>query len=217
MSTYLETIGRKVVEIPSNGKCLLLVIKKCLEVNFDIKRDEKNIACKIWKELKDSLSIYSDFTTQNPMDSLNDAWRYLSMKRNTYTLEVVDVIVCAAANALNINIKIFQEQEGFLKNLAIEPTRTLSPATVYMLFVRDSKPLLDPRNTNAHYNAIVNTALNKDPDFDHQYVDETEVSPELSKYNVSHAGETFYFTDELFNFVVTKKVQQLPYNIDGIG
>ena len=77
-----------------------------------------------------------------------------------------------------------------------------------MLFARDSKPLLDPRNTNAHYNAIANTTLNKDPDFDHQYVDETEVSPELSKYNVSHAGETFYLTDVLFNFVVTKKVRQ---------
>ena len=86
-----------------------------------------------------------------------------------------------------------------------------------MLFLRDSKPLLDPKNTNAHYNAIVNIALNKDPDSDHQYVDEPEVSPELSKYNVSHAGETLYLTDELFNFVVTKKVQQLPYNIDGIG
>ena len=86
-----------------------------------------------------------------------------------------------------------------------------------MLFVRDSKPLLDPRNTNADYNAIVNTALNKDPDFNHQYVDETEVSPELSKYNVSHAGKTFYLMDELFNFVVTKKVRQLPYNIDDIG
>ena len=86
-----------------------------------------------------------------------------------------------------------------------------------MLFVRDSKSLLDPRNTNAHYNTIVNTALNNDPDFDHQYVGETEVSPVLSKYNVSHAGGTFYLTDELFDFVVTKKVQQLLYNIDGIG
>ena len=111
------------------------------------------------------------------MDLLNDAWEYLSMKRNTNTLEVVDVIVCTAANALHINIKIFQEQKGFLKILAIKPTRIPSPATIYMLFVWDSKPLLDPRNTNAHYNAIVNTALNKNPDFDHQYVDETEVSP----------------------------------------
>ena len=57
MSTYLETIGRKVVKIPSNGKCLLLAIKKCFEVDFDMKRDEKNIVHKIWKELKDSLSF----------------------------------------------------------------------------------------------------------------------------------------------------------------
>ena len=63
------------------------------------------------------------------MDLLNYAWRYLSMKRNTYTLKVVDVIVCTAANVLNVNIKIFQEQEGFFKILAIEPTRTLSPVT----------------------------------------------------------------------------------------
>ena len=130
MSTYLETIGRKVVEIPSNGKCLLLAIKKCLEIDFDIKMDEKNIVCKIWQKLKDSLSYYSDFTTQNAMDLLNDAWWYLSMKRNTCTLKVVDVIVCTAANALNLNIKIFQEQEGFLKILVIEPTRILSPATI---------------------------------------------------------------------------------------
>ena len=101
--TYFDTIGRKVVNIPSNGKCLLLAIKECLDVDFDIKRDEKNIACKIWQELKDSFNYYADFTTQNATDLLNDAQQYLSMKRNTYTLEVVDVIVCAAANALNLN------------------------------------------------------------------------------------------------------------------
>ena len=75
-----------------------------------------------------------------------------------------------------------------------------------MMLLRDSKPFLDPRNNNAHYNAIVKTSLNNDPDFHDQYLDETEVSSELSKYNASHAGETFYLTDELFDFVVTKKV-----------
>ena len=120
------------------------------------------------------------------------------MKRNTYILEVVDVIVCDAANALNLNIKIFQEHEGFFKIIALESTRTPSPTTIYMMFLRDSKPLLDPRNKNAHYNVIVKTASNKDPDFRNQYVDETEVSAELSKCNNSHAGETFYLTDELF-------------------
>ena len=94
MSTYLETIGRKVVKIPSNGKCLLLVIKKCLEVDFDIKRGEKNIVHKIWKELKDSLNFYSDFTTQNPMDLLNDARWYLSTKKTHTPLKLL-MLLCA--------------------------------------------------------------------------------------------------------------------------
>ena len=140
----MDTIGRKVIEIPQNGKCLLLAIKKCLEVDFDINKDEKNIARKIWQEVKDSVNYYMDFTKLTSTELLTDARRYLSMKRNTYTLKVVDVIVCAAANALNINIKIFQEQEGFLKMLAIEPRMMPSPATIYMLFGRDSKPQLDP-------------------------------------------------------------------------
>ena len=39
-----------------------------------------------------------------------------------YTLEVVDVTVFAAANALNINIQIWQNDNGFLKVLAINPS-----------------------------------------------------------------------------------------------
>ena len=84
---------------------ILLAIKKCLEVDFDINKDEKNIARKIWQEVKDSVNYYTDFTTLTSTELLTDARRYLSMKRNTYTLEVVDVIVCATSNALNINIK----------------------------------------------------------------------------------------------------------------
>ena len=101
----MDTIGRKVVEIPQNGKCLLLAIKKCLEVDFDINKDEKNIARKIWQEVKNSVNYYTDFTTQTSTELLTDAWRYLSMKKNTYTLEVVDVIVCATANALILKYK----------------------------------------------------------------------------------------------------------------
>ena len=72
-----------------------------------------------------------------------------------------------------------------------------------MLFGRDLKPQLDPNNTNVHYNAIVTTQSNNSPDFDEGYFDETQVSQELSKYNASHSGETFYLTDELFDFVIT--------------
>ena len=53
---------------------------------------------------------------------MRDAHKYLSMKKNTYTLEVVDVVVFAVVNALNINIQIWQNDKGFLKVLAINPS-----------------------------------------------------------------------------------------------
>ena len=115
-------IGRKIIKIPSNGHCLLLAIKQSLDSDFQIQREEKNIAQKIWKEIKDRLNFYCEFTTLTPDQLMRDAHKYLSMKKNTYTLEVVDVIVFAAANALNINIQIWENGNGFLKVLAINPS-----------------------------------------------------------------------------------------------
>ena len=104
---HIEIIGQKIVKIPSNGHCLLLAIKQCLDSDFKIQREEKNIAHKIWQEIKDRLNFYHNFTTLTAEELMRDAHKYLSMKKNTYTLEIVDVIVFAMANALNINIQIW--------------------------------------------------------------------------------------------------------------
>ena len=77
------------------------------------------------------------------------------MKKNTYTLEVVDVIVFAVANGLNINIQIWQNDNGFLKVLAINPSAQQSPVTIHLMFTRDVNSALNPLNTNSHYDSIV--------------------------------------------------------------
>ena len=99
-----------------------MAIKQCLDSDFKIQREEKNIAQKIWQEIKDQLNFYHDFTALTAEELMRDAHRCLSMKKNMYTLEVVDVIVFAAANALNINIQMWQNDNGFLKVLAINPS-----------------------------------------------------------------------------------------------
>ena len=99
-----------------------MAIKQCLDSDFQIQREEKNIAWKIWQEIKDWLNFYHDFATLTPEELMRDAHKYLSMKKNTYRLEIVDVIVFAVANALNINIQIWQNDNGFLKVLAINPS-----------------------------------------------------------------------------------------------
>ena len=111
-----------------------MAIKQCLDSDFKIQREEKITAGKIWQEMKDRLNFYHDFTTLTPEELTRDAHKYLSMKKNTYTLEVVDVIVFAATNALNINIQIWQNDNGFLKVLAINPSAQRSPATIHLMF-----------------------------------------------------------------------------------
>ena len=59
-------IGQKIIKIPSNGHCLLLAIKQSLDSDFQIQREEKNIAQKIWKEIKDRVNFYHEFTTLTP-------------------------------------------------------------------------------------------------------------------------------------------------------
>ena len=146
---------------------------------------------------------------------MRDAHKYLSMKKNTYTLEVVDVLVFATANALNINIQIWENDNGFLKVLAINPSAQRSPTTIHLMFTRDVNPALDPLNTNSHYDSIV-THTKSQPDYNDSYLDETQISDELKCYNAKHPGETFSLEMDLFAFVVTRKVPQLPYNCDGV-
>ena len=146
---------------------------------------------------------------------MRDAHKYLSMKKNTYTLEVVDVLVFAAANALNINIQIWENDNGFLKVLAINPSAQRSPATIHLMFTRDVNHALDPLNTNSHYDSIV-TRTKSQPDYNDSYLDETQISDELKCYSAKHPGKTFSLEMDLFAFVVTRKVPQLPYNCDGV-
>ena len=112
---HIEIIGQNIVKIPSNGHCLLLAVKQYLDSDFKIRGEEKNIVWKVWQEIMVGLNSYHDFTTLTAEELMRDAHKYLSMKKNMYTMEVVDVIVFSAANALNINIQIWQNDNGFLK------------------------------------------------------------------------------------------------------
>ena len=83
------------------------------------------------------------------------------------------------------------------------------------MFTRDVNPALDPLNTNSHYDSIV-TRTKSQPDYNDNYLDETQVSDELKCYNAKHPSKTFSLEMDLFAFVVTRKVPQLPYNCDGV-
>ena len=83
------------------------------------------------------------------------------------------------------------------------------------MFTRDVNLALDPLNKNSHYDSIV-TSTKSQPDYNNNYLVETEISDKLKCYNAKHPGETFSLEMDLFAFVVTRKVPQLPYNCDGV-
>ena len=76
-------------------------------------------------------------------------------------------------------------------------------------------PALNPLNTNSHYDLIV-TSTKSQPDYNKNYLIETEISDKLKHYNAKHPGETFSLEMDLFAFVVMRKVPQLPHNCDGV-
>ena len=78
-------IGQKIIKIPSNGHCLLLAIKQSLDSDFQIQREEKNIAQKIWKEIKDRVNFYCEFTTLTPEQLMRDAHKSFYEEEYVYT------------------------------------------------------------------------------------------------------------------------------------
>ena len=73
------------------------------------------------------------------------------------------------------------------------------------MFTQDVNPALNPLNTNSHYDSIV-TSTKSQPDYNNNYLDETEISDKLKCYNAKHPSETFSIEMDLFAFVVTRKV-----------
>ena len=83
------------------------------------------------------------------------------------------------------------------------------------MFTWDAIPALNPFNTNSYYDSIV-TSTKIEPDYDDNYLDQTEISEEVKCYDAKHLGETFSLEMDLFAFVVMRKFPQLPSNCDGV-
>ena len=140
----------------SDGHCLMHSIMQALKLDHNIDISHTTIANRIWKEINERIVFYVNFICgeQNqPTDVLEDVRRYIEQK--DYTIPVADLIVGAAANALNINLKIYENDKGVKKEIDFEPENAQSSVTVHLLFSRDSNPDGDPNNITSHYDALV--------------------------------------------------------------
>ena len=129
---------------------------QALKLDHDIHIDHTTIVNRIWKEINKRIIFYVHFIcgeSNKPDDVLEDVHKYIEEKN--HTIPVADLIVGAAANALNINIKIYENDKGVKKEIDFEPDSAHSSVTVHLLYSRDSNPDADPNNLTSHYDALV--------------------------------------------------------------
>ena len=166
------------------------------------------------------------------------------IEEKDYTIPVADLIVGAAASALNINLKIYENDKGVKKEIDFEPENAQSSVTVHLLFLHDSNPDADPNNLTSHYDVLVlrddapiSQCRNEAPESDtpiillhdttsdeDTYMDPTkilkdlsksiEVSDEILKYNIE-PGERNVLDMSVYTGMVAKRVAFQPYAIDG--
>ena len=114
---------------------------QALKLDHDIHIDHKTIANRILKEINERIVFYVHFICgerNKPDDVLEDVCKYIEEK--DYTIPVVDLIVGAAANALNINLKIYENHNGVKKETDFEPDNAHSLVMVHFLYSCDSNP-----------------------------------------------------------------------------
>ena len=242
---FLYDIGRRVEKVSSDGHCLIYSIMQALKLDHNIDISHTTIANRIWKEINERIIFYVQFICgerNQPTDVLEDVCRYIEQK--DYTIPVADLIVGAAANALNINLKIYENDKGVKKEIDFEPENAQSSVTVHLLFSCDSNPDGDPNNLTSHYDALVlrdDSPLiqhsNQGPEADtpiillhdttsdeDTYVDpmkilkdlskSIEVSDEIFKYNIE-PGERNLLDMTVYTGMAVKRVGFQPYAIDG--
>ena len=140
---------------------MILALQKAIQLDLGIHLKAKYIARKIYREVKNHIHFYSEFVSgQSDESILKDVVKYLHMKEKCYQMPVVDLILGAATNALNVNITIFQRVNANVNTIEFQPTQRPSIRTEYLLFYRDSNPGADHNNLNCHYDTLV---LDKSP------------------------------------------------------
>ena len=160
-----------------------------------------------------------------------------------YTIPVTDLIVGAATNALNINLKIYEKDKGVKNEIDFEPDNAQSLVTVHLLYSHNSNPSGDPNNLTSHYDALVlrndtpisqpsNQGLESDMPIillhdmtsdDDVYIDLTKILKDLSKsieinneifqYNIE-SGECNVLDMSVYTGMAAKRVTFQHYAID---
>ena len=105
INNHVKTYGKAVLTVPADGMCFLTSVQMCMKQDLSIEYSLDQIKEKILNEVIDNLDFYQNYHTGNKLKLVQDTLAYINL--NKFTLDVVDVVVNACANSLDINMYIF--------------------------------------------------------------------------------------------------------------
>ena len=112
-------------------------------------------------EIKNRILFYNDFApNQTNTSILKTIYDYLK-KQGSYTLPIIDIMLPACATALNINIRVWQNDNSFKNILQFDVYPTPSQKPIHLLYTRTLNAegipdaSLDPNNLCHHYDALI--------------------------------------------------------------
>ena len=105
INNHVKRYGKAVLTVPADGMCFLTSVQMCMKWDLSIDYSLDEIKEKILNEVIDNLDFYKNYHTGNKLKLVQDTLAYMNL--NKFTLDVVDVVVNACANSLDINMYIF--------------------------------------------------------------------------------------------------------------
>ena len=150
LSRHVAKFQRTVAPIAGDGYCMIESIRYCLQEDFGEKISKEQLRENIKDELYESVAGYAQGHVGGIRKFLKDAEVYFDNGSETYTSDVVDVILGATANTIKSNVGIFQNIGGKAVVIFQHCNKTSTERTIYLKF--DYYPDNPSRN---HYSAIV--------------------------------------------------------------
>ena len=147
------------LKISGNGLCLVEAVRQAIDKDLGIKNSYNAQARKIWMQIKNRILFHNDFApNQTSTSILNTIYDYLK-KWGSYMLPIIDIMLPACATALIVNIRVWQNDNGFKNILQFDVYPTPSQKTIHLLYTRtlnaEGIPAsLDPNNLCHHYDAL---------------------------------------------------------------
>ena len=140
--------NREIIRVPGDGACFIRSVKHCLSRDLDVNYTIDEICDKIFEEVCDNAEEYSKFHTNSKWQLISDMLKYLNDW--IYTIDIVDVAVQACANALKVNLYIY-ERTGPKVILIPTYSKIASNRNIFLLYNR----LGGSVHGGDHYSVIV--------------------------------------------------------------